>query len=71
MQENLNTVHTAGNVFIAAENGRKIKRALTHIRTSSKTEYVTGDSVFVKREDHNDLHSPEIVIGQVNRQVFI
>ena len=64
IQEDLNAIHAARKAFIASENNKKIKRALTHnIRATSETQYITGDTVFYKRKDHNDWRGPRIVIG--------
>lgn len=72
IQENLNAIHSARKAFIAIENDRKIKRALTHnVRTTGEVKYVTGDVVFYKREDSSEWRGPGTVIGQVSQQVFI
>ena len=42
---NLQALHKAREAFIASENSEKLKRALSHTRTSGDTKYLTGDTV--------------------------
>ena len=70
--ENLNAMHSARKAFIASEASEKLRRALRHnVRTSGNVKYVTGDSVFYKRNDSNKWKGPGKVIGQDGQQVLV
>ena len=70
--ENLNTMNSARRAYIRSESSEKVKRALRHqVRTSGDEKFVTGDSVFYKRETSNKWFGPGSVIGQEGQQVLI
>ena len=72
IEENLKALHAARCAFIESENCEKIRRALVHnVRSSGDVKYITGDSVFYKRNDSSEWHGPANVIGQVGQQVHL
>ena len=72
LSDHLQAIHKAREAFIACENSDKIRRALTHnVRSSGDVKYVTGDSVYFKRDDTSAWHGPGKVLGQDGQQVLI
>ena len=72
LQDNLDALHKARKAFIELESSDRIKRALSHnIRTSSETNYISGDSVYFKRPNQGSWHGPGKVLGQDGQQVLI
>ena len=70
--QHLNAMHTARAAFIQAEASEKLRRALMKkTRTSTIHSYKTGDEVYYKRRDSKRWHGPGIVIGGINKQVFV
>ena len=70
--ENLQALHKAREAFIQSENSDRIRRAISHnTRTSGDTKYITGDSVYYKRETSNAWHGPGRVLGQDGQQVLL
>ena len=70
--EMLQSMSAARKAFIQAENSERIKRALRHnIRPSSNNKFLTGDSVFYKRNDERQWRGPGKVIGTDSQQVLI
>ena len=67
--KNLEALHKVREAFIASENSEKLGRALSHnVRTSGDIKYLTGDSVYFKRLNSNQWHSPAKVLGQDGQQ---
>ena len=72
LSENLQALHKAREAFIQCENSERIRRALSHnIRTSGDIKYVSGDSVFFKRDSSTEWHGPAKVLGQDGQQVLV
>ncbi|GAB1607207.1 hypothetical protein Ahia01_001004000 [Argonauta hians] len=70
--QHLNAMHTARAAFIQAEASEKLRRALMKkTRMSTVHPYKTGDEVYYKRKDSRRWHGPGIVIGGINKQVFV
>ncbi|GAB1599884.1 hypothetical protein Ahia01_000265900 [Argonauta hians] len=70
--QHLNAMHTARAAFIQAEASEKLRRALMKkTRMSTVHSYKTGDEVYYKRKDSRRWHGPGIVIGGINKQVFV
>ena len=66
LQETLNFICLARNVFSSSENGKKPKRALCHnLKTNGEIKYITGGTAFLKREDRNQWRDTGIVTGQI------
>ena len=69
---NLNAMHKARSSFIASESSENIRRALRHnVRPSQNSRYLTGDSVFYKRNDSHRWRGPGNVLGQDGQQILI
>ena len=69
---NLNTLHAARRSFIEAESSEKIRRALRFdVRTYVDEEFVTGDTVYYRRQNWKGSHSPAKVLGQEGQCVLI
>ena len=72
IRENLNVLHKAREAFIKLENSERLKRAISHnIRTTNDVKYLTGDSVYYKRDKINQWRGPGKVIGQDGQQVLV
>ena len=72
LSEHLQAIHKAREAFIQCENSERIRRALTHnVRSSGDIKYITGDSVYYKRNDSSAWHGPGKVLGQDGQQVLI
>ncbi|GAB1610627.1 hypothetical protein Ahia01_001349000 [Argonauta hians] len=70
--QHLNAMHTARAAFIQAEASEKLRRALMKkTRMSTVHSYKTGHEVYYKRKDSRRWHGPGIVIGGINKQVFV
>ncbi|GAB1599991.1 hypothetical protein Ahia01_000276600 [Argonauta hians] len=70
--QHLNAMHTARAAFIQAEASEKLRRSLMKkIRMSTVHSYKTGDEVYYRRKDSRRWHGPGIVIGGINKQVFV
>ena len=70
--KNLEALHKVREAFIASENSEKLGRALSHnVRTSGDIKYLTGDSVYFKRLNSNQWHSPAKVLGQDGQQSLV
>ena len=70
--ENLQAMHKAREAFVQSENSERIRRALRHnIRPSGDIKYVSGDSVYYKRNDASEWHGPGKVLGQDGQQVLV
>ena len=66
LQETLNFICLASKVFSSSENGKKPKRALCHnLKTNGEIKYITGGTVFLKREDNNQWRDTGIKTGQI------
>lgn len=72
LQDDLNALHSR-RAFITSGNDKKLKEhyAIINVRKSGEVKYLTGDTVFYKREDKNGWPVLGVVIGQVNQQVFV
>ena len=72
LSDNLKALHDAREAYIASESSEKIRRALSHnIRTSGDRKYITGDSIFFKRQCDRKWRGPAKVLGQDGQQVLI
>ena len=70
--DSLKSMSAAKKAFIQSENSERIKRALTHnIRPSSHIKFVTGDTVYYKRNDSKKWKGPAKVIGTESQQILI
>lgn len=70
--KNLEILHSARKAFLESENSSRLRRAISrNIRTSGDTKYVTGDSVYYKRNNQNGWHGPGRVIGQDGQNVLV
>ena len=71
--ENLSTIHSAhAAAFITSENFERIRWALLHnLWISSEVKYITGDTILYKHNDSNKWWGLDMVIGQINQQVFV
>ena len=72
IRNNLNALHKARKAFIECETSEKLQRAMRHnVSSTSDTIYVTGDSVYYKREGNSKWRGPATVIGHLGQQVLI
>ena len=72
LSDNLKALHDAREAYIASESSKKIRRALSHnIRTSGDRKYITGNSIFFKRQCDRKWRGPAKVLGQDGQQVLI
>ena len=72
LSEHLQAIHKAREAFIQCENSERIRRALSHnVRSSGDIKYLTGDSVYYKRDSSSAWHGPGKVLGQDGQQVLI
>ena len=70
--ENLRSMHNARQAFIKSESSEKISRALCHNLRSYKDDvFVTGDSVYYKRNDSKRWKGPGKVIGVDGQQILV
>ena len=70
VSKHLNTLHTAGQPFVNAENSERIHWVLRlKIRANAET-YESGDKLFYKRENSNKWKGPGFVIGQDGNIIF-
>ena len=70
--EHLNAMHVARKSYIQAEASEKLRRALQKkTRTATVHTYKTGEEVYYKRNNSKRWHGPGIVIGGINKQVFV
>ena len=70
--EHLNAMHASRKAFIQAEASEKLRRAmLKKTRMSTSYEYETGDQVYYKRRNSKKWHGPGVVIGGINKQIFV
>ena len=70
--EHLNAMHASRRAFIKAEASEKLRRALLKkTRMSTSYEYKTGDQVYYKRRNSRRWHGPGVVIGGINKQIFV
>ena len=70
--EMLQSTSAARKAFIQAENSERIKRALRHnIRPSSNNKFLTGNSVYYKRNYAKQWKGPGKVIGTDSQQILI
>ena len=72
LSEILQGMSAARKAFIECENSERIKRALRHnIRPSSKNKFLTGDTVYYKRNDSKKWKGPGKVIGHDSQQILV
>ena len=72
ISEHLNAMHASRKAFIQCEASDKLKRALLKkTRTATIHEFKTGNEVYYKKKDSRRWHGPGIVIGGINKQVFV
>ena len=70
--EHLNALHAARRAYIECEASDKLRRALLKkTRTSTVHNYHTGDQVYYKNRNSKRWHGPGVVIGGINKQVFV
>ena len=70
--DHLNAMHAARKSFIENEASEKLRRALVkQTRTATSKIYHNGDKVFYRKRDSLRWHGPGIVIGAINKQVFV
>ena len=72
VSSNLDAIYKARQAFIANENSEKIRRALSrNIRTSGEIKHTTGNFLYYKHMDSDELHGPAKVIGQDGQRVLV
>ena len=70
--QNLETISKARKAFIESESCERIKRALKHnVSSANHVKYLTGDSVYYKRNDSKKWKGPGKVIGMDSQQILI
>ena len=70
--EHLNALHATRRAYIECEASDKLRRALLKkTRTSTVHNYHTGDQVYYKNRNSKRWHGPGVVIGGINKQVFV
>ena len=68
----LNAMHAARKSYIESEASEKLRRALRKKgRTSTVHTYKTGEEIYYKRKNSKRWHGPGVVIGGINKQVFV
>ena len=69
--QNLNALHKSRKLFIEADCSNRIRRALKAKVVTDKGPFVTGNSVFYKRDGEPKWRGPAKVIGQESSVVFV
>ena len=65
-------MHNARQAFIKSESSEKISRSLCHnLRSYKDVVFVTGDSVYYKRNDSKRWKGPGKVIGVDGQQILV
>ena len=72
IEEHLQAMRKSRSAFIHSESSQRIKRALAHnLRSSNDEKYLSGDSVYFKRENEARWHGPAHVVGQDGQYVLV
>ena len=62
----MNTLHSARNNFIQAENSKKIRRTLRHqVKTYADEIYENGQKVYFKSRNSSGWKGPGVVLGHL------
>ena len=69
--QHITTLHASRRAFTEAECSERIRRALRKQLRPNDDRYETGDRVYYKRVDCNELKGPGVVIGQDGVVIFV